>query len=375
MYKILILFTLVLFCSCNNSDKLKALSFKSVKSINLSILIEDFQYVELETTDSSIFSYAKQIIVNNNRLFIMDTQSLNSVFEFDLDGKFVNKISNVGQGPGEYLMLFDMKLNEDKNELWVKDIAQNKILKYDINSLKFKSEFKPNWEALYFDFIPKTDDYLIYNIKDIIHNDSSYAFHIAIMNKDGNVKEFKSPTDFSTGYALNPFSQFQNNGNIVFFSHPYTNIIYEFGAKGTCNTYALDIENIEYPPIKYLKGNVGRKDFINTVRESEYVNFHLFNGTEDNYIASLYTNKQYYFGIFNKKRNEGINFPIKAIIDDLGIGCFKFPQFIYNNYCYVIVYRDELDADKLKNNELLSRIFEESKSEDNPVLLKYRLKF
>lgn len=109
-------FILSLIYGCNSSlheNKLlgetKTITLSGLKSSLIDTLVfKDCKVVELETTDESILSYIAQVCIVGDTLFIFD-RNQNSVFIFDTDGNYINKINDIGEGPMEYIRLLSIR--------------------------------------------------------------------------------------------------------------------------------------------------------------------------------------------------------------------------------------------------------------------------
>ena len=149
--KIFIACCLILLCSCNHkddtisyihSDDFTICHYQNVKDtayINLSDLIEEFKIVRFDNIDTAIFNYRSTPTITDH--FIGIAQSRNAYLLFNNDGKFLNKVGNIGQGPGEYPMtIYDAIIEENENEIYLASFAfLKKILVYNMNG-DFKYE-------------------------------------------------------------------------------------------------------------------------------------------------------------------------------------------------------------------------------------------
>lgn len=95
--------------------------------------------IPLETTEESLFAEVRKIIKSGAYFFILDTEGKLSVF--DIRGKFIRNIGKVGQGPGEYMMLTDFSINENRQEVYINSLQ--KAVVYDFSG-NFKREFSLN---------------------------------------------------------------------------------------------------------------------------------------------------------------------------------------------------------------------------------------
>lgn len=80
------------------------------KQISVYDLFKDITIIPLETVEESSFRYSEKIELYDDTIYVFDS-SLNSLYTFAPNGKYVRKIHQVGQGPGEYTMVCDFLIN------------------------------------------------------------------------------------------------------------------------------------------------------------------------------------------------------------------------------------------------------------------------
>lgn len=98
----------------------------SVKSEDL---IENFEYIALETSSDYLIGKVDDLQIANDKLYIV---SQDRVLVFDFDGKFVFKIDEIGRGPGEYQRIDNISIDNEK--LFLYDNTQYGVLGYDANT-------------------------------------------------------------------------------------------------------------------------------------------------------------------------------------------------------------------------------------------------
>jgi hypothetical protein len=80
-------------------------TFKEKQKINLSTVASKIEYIQLKSDTTcylgQIYNPKRQIQFSKDKILISDAQ--NTLFLFDISGKFINKIGNVGKGPKEYV--------------------------------------------------------------------------------------------------------------------------------------------------------------------------------------------------------------------------------------------------------------------------------
>lgn len=87
-------------------------------SIRYSQFVDFIEYINLETTDSCLIDRIKDMALIRDRMFIFDERQ-QTIWIFDRKGKYINKISRKGEGPGEYPMISQFEYDERKNQIVV----------------------------------------------------------------------------------------------------------------------------------------------------------------------------------------------------------------------------------------------------------------
>lgn len=147
---------------------------KDTVSLPLSYWVENMQVVKLDGRDEALVGLGPVCVSDN---YIMVGRAKNVPCKlFRKDGSFVGKVGNIGQGPGEYTMIYDMQIDEKAGHVYLlpwnaksifvynlqgeylKDIPLNgKYEKLIVPKGKFKVDAEKNRVAvvlLPFDYLP-----------------------------------------------------------------------------------------------------------------------------------------------------------------------------------------------------------------------------
>ena len=147
---------------------------KDTISLPLSYWVEDMQVVKLDGRDEALVGLGPVCVSDNYILVGRDKNVPCKLFR--KDGSFVGKVGNIGQGPGEYTMIYDMQIDEKAGHVYLlpwnaksifvynlqgeylKDIPLNgKYEKLIVPKGKFKVDAEKNRVAvvlLPFDYLP-----------------------------------------------------------------------------------------------------------------------------------------------------------------------------------------------------------------------------
>lgn len=100
-----------------------------VDSIGYSLFVDSIEYVHLETNDSCLIRSITDMAVSNNRLFVFD-EPQQTIWVFDCEGRFVNKICKKGNGPDEYSQIYQFEYDQRNNQIVILSSWQRKLLFY-----------------------------------------------------------------------------------------------------------------------------------------------------------------------------------------------------------------------------------------------------
>jgi hypothetical protein len=157
------------------------------------LILQDFmdvEYIPLETTDEFINqgfvqAIGKEIILVKNRVNDGD------IFVYDRTGKALRKINRRGEGGEEYVNVYNITLDENKEEMFVNDIFSQRIVVYDLYG-NFKRSFKHK-DGSGFRFYTDIFNYDEDNLICYDQYNEEIAF-LLVSKQDGSItKEIKIP--------------------------------------------------------------------------------------------------------------------------------------------------------------------------------------
>jgi hypothetical protein len=105
---------------------------KTEKEFRLSEIVDDVEYVKLETTPECLLSSAMYLV---GKKYIVAVQPYGpaQVFLFDRSGKFLRKIGGEGKGPLEYVSISSVVTDPEETYLLVNDYQRDIIMKFDFD--------------------------------------------------------------------------------------------------------------------------------------------------------------------------------------------------------------------------------------------------
>lgn len=87
--------------------------------------------IPLETNDSVLIGEVQQVIVRDSFMLVVNYERPKVVRMFSRDGNFIREIGKQGRGPGEYLFVGCVDINDNKKEILVHDDDNFRIMIYD----------------------------------------------------------------------------------------------------------------------------------------------------------------------------------------------------------------------------------------------------
>jgi hypothetical protein len=139
----------------------------------------------------------------------------------------------------------------------------------------------------------------------------------------------------------------------------------------------VNFEGFQFPPTDFLKDALRSDMFVNIVRKSGYINQFTYLEADGYIVSNFYAKENFYLGLYNKSRQEGICFDMKNIVEDVHFGCYSNPQACYQGRFYSVI-----EANKIVENRKSSLISEtilneinDINEDDNPVILSYSITY
>jgi hypothetical protein len=155
------------------------------------LILQDFmdvEYIALETNDDFL-NQGVVLDIGREIILVKNENRDGDIFVYDRTGKALRKINHRGQGPEEYILPFEIALDEGNGEMFVNDTPGRKTLVYDLYG-NFKRILKhgESWFSGIFNY--DRDHLICYD-----QFNEKIAF-VLISKKDGSIiKKIKIPFD------------------------------------------------------------------------------------------------------------------------------------------------------------------------------------
>jgi hypothetical protein len=350
-------------------------SHKCVKDFDLKNITDSaFLIIPIETNENSLVSNIDKLEIHNNRIYIMDKLA-QSVYIYDMDGKYLDRIRAIGQGPGEYANLSYMTVTD--SSIIVLDHFMGKQIEYRLSSLKFVKEER------IFDEIWCTELFTLSGHVYYVNSwSNSQVGKFRLFSRKSSEKKFNKYLPFDerplslgiTGpvYAI--------NGNEVSLTYDGDDIIYRINDKGVFPEYEVKFKDKKAVYSSEKVENVfqnnpdGRILGVNAINESDKYLFLDVTATGQNRYTCIYNKNDsttiIYDGVAVNSTFDNEQIVINKIIDNKIISWREAES--------LLIQKKYLYAHKTFNNKAfenrLTEVLANLKEDDNPVLFIYDLK-
>jgi hypothetical protein len=346
-----------------------------------------FSIIPLEATDDCLISQIDKIEIKNNRIYVMDKLA-QSVYVFDMAGKYLNKIYKHGQGPGEYVNLSYMTVT-DSSVIIVDHLAE-RYLEYSLPSLNYIRGKR------LFDKIWITELFYLNGIIYYINNwSNSAAGKFRLFSMKYNADNFEKYLPFeeepmSLGLSGQNYAISGNEAAVIYSGDDN---IYRIRDGKVFPEYEVQFKDKK---VEYSSGKVenifrdnppGRVIGIKSINESDkYLFIHIRLTTKKNTPVGP-GNYGNYICIHNKSDHSTVIYPditaYNSMFDDAQIAINRIinNQIIFWNEAHIllnVLYSKENLARQIFKNkayeERLKSVMENLTDDDNPVLFIFGLK-
>ena len=376
-----------------NTENIRAINVpnihKSTERIMLSKLIDSSFSISLETTKKNLIGKIDEIKIYKNTIYVVDIYKAKAVFRFDLEGNYLGRIGEKGNGPGEYSRPDGFEIDKKNNELLVSNTAKRKILRFDLKG-NFLGDIKPNIGNIDFKVLDDGKIVLLAGDQENRHLGEISNKIVYIINNKGDIISY-GPTvssDYTNVKTILSGNNMVGNNGVISYCYKFSDTIYSINNDKLSADFVMNFADNSGLNRKVLK-SMNTIGFFNTINKGKgsssptYFKGGHFQTKDYLYFIIKYKNKWFNF-FYNKNQSKII---AGALVRDKP-GYFFVSPFIssYNDYfisshtadrlidkekeflkSYPVVHRDMLKL--LKSEEGIKL-----KYGDNPVLFFYRFK-
>ena len=311
-------------------------SANNITEVPLSTIGKEIEYIPLQTIPESLLGEVNKIAISDSFIFVSDFEKL---MQFDRQGRFIRKVGSNGRGPGEYVHIFDITVDNKQEVVYILSTRTKDLLSFDFRGNFIKS-FKLQESSL--EFIADTSNHLLFQMSNLGKPEGTKSYSWFLTDTEGNVLLRISNSLYKTNrlgrffivkkplYLYNGSLHFMEFGidTLYFFNNdikaPYA--IFKFG----------DLKIDSDPEVQSQKDldKYKEKLYISTILEDEK---YLYLNISRGFLLDLVP------WIFNKQTKELTVLEDKGFIDDIkGLATF-WPKLIFNDSILI----DYIDAYKL----------------------------
>lgn len=343
-------------------------------------LVESYKYIPLETKEESFMGYIRKVVFYEDRIYIRDVET-NSVYIFDLTGKYINKVGKKGQAPGEFTtLLFGMVIDPFNNRLLVYDQGNRKMNYFTLDGDYLFSRNVPmildgsfvfaspncilvsNHKNIENGYLGEWDDYRIVQL------DSTLQIAGGGYKYDDNV------------YAKCLFPIFPTSNVDILFQPMFTNDFYSVSPKGLKRRYSIDYSRfdnvIDTARINRMTdgGEIYDYMFATTYVEPQSVE------TKDFFWFKTYpqSDSKAFNTFYDKNSKRSISF--RKMVYDVDF-MFTYIESCYEDYFVGVVepaslksLREAYIENNMPGTPEVMQMIEKLKDDDNSVLVLFKPK-
>lgn len=378
-YSGIFLIAILLIFSCTKKESLENnidFSLEKLSDSTLSDEILNYAVVKLETTDDSKINLIKKVVIQNDRIFVLNHQeNKQEILIFSLDGKFLDKISENGKGEISFSSIADFDINPINGNVTILDQKKQQLVIFgeDTNFIESHKINSPAYEIAY-----GTDDGMVFSVLHTKPSDdnSNSGHEISIYDENYKLLRIFFPNNNQNYSTQSNKKTLMKREDKVMYLREGTNNLYEIDSKKCRNISNFIFTKPVLPTDKmydaFFSGKVDLSQYTYNVGyfESDSIVYLTFSTIEGNFIG-LYNKKSGSSSLFNILLDPACSCGIK--IDIAGIFENAFIVQIPRNKIPDVMKVLDNDGKKC-NNEEMFKIIDNMKPGENPILLLLKFK-
>jgi len=197
-------------------------------------IIQSYFYLPLQTNKNCLIGKIDKIVINNNRIYILDKAQTKSIFVYDINGKFVFKINKIGKGLGEYDNIRDFDIDMSGNQIVVLCPNFRKLIFYNTTNGLFLKEQKLDFRPL--SFIKVNLNRYLFDCKVKLEKNMGNNM-LMVADSFGNIPIGYFPRTNYTSTEKTPFSRFKD---YIYYCSNYNDTIFSYRNDTLLKKYYID---------------------------------------------------------------------------------------------------------------------------------------
>ncbi|MEZ4996484.1 MAG: 6-bladed beta-propeller [Bacteroidales bacterium] len=370
-----LLFLFLLIMSCGSPDnEIIEVDFERISDneITLSAIADDITYVTLDNNYPMSIFYGIELF--NDTIYVDEKD--NGMFALDMTGKIIRRYGSRGRGPGEYF--YGLRFSIDRNDRVIYLLDRKNILKYSLDGTFLGNISLEKYPGHFSDI--KFQDSLIIAFD---FNAGNAVYNWIVIDAEGNLikGKFNSVPSFKSGWGFRERAYELESS--TYYYNVYNDTVFSISPDLSYRTSFL----FKPSELRWPRHQVDLSERFNYILVNLVLETRAF-------IVIQYYYKKSHMAFIDKSNGKSYKVTWEeengGIINDLDRGVpFEPIQYLKKEGReYLVGYTQALDiisrvhSDDFKNStpkspkkkEALSRLAENLKETDNPLLTLVRLK-
>ena len=379
--------SLSLSISCNHLSNSADADYSNVTQIQydkkaenvvvIDQIVDRCSFVRLTAEQPSLIGRIDQLILRDSFIVVVDKHIAKSIFVFNQDGKFLNRISRLGNGPGEYLLINHVAIN-DNNEVCILDNIKARVTFFDITGKFISSQDLP-FKSVKMEFLG--NDYLLFDVQHCspISGNKKLTEKSCYLLTDSkfNVRyAFGEDYSYNNPSYQNYMDNFLKTDGKLYFRLHHGNTIFEFKKDSVYARYELSLkdEKLYTPTIEDMSTPdlYTEKRLIQPSFSGDF-----FLCKDYSCFKMLFPEREDLYTWFFKSNKTGKILTLSTESNDPVLSKFYSPFARYGDNTLVqdvspttlLSHKDEILSNSIVENP--EALFDGLSLEDNPVLFFY----
>lgn len=350
----------------------------NAETLQLKDVVELTKVIRLEDSGpNSMVGHIDELLCVNGVFVVVDKYESRRILTFDINGKFISKISALGNGPHEYISVRDVCITPQGN-IGIVDTQKRRILEFTVDG-KYISEIPISCMPAYVEFL--NNDTLVLNVSCNTNNEDKYINESEIIISDRNMNSigyFGEDMLYKTNrsdYGM-IMQQVYKYGGSVYCTLLEDNVIYQIDGARMKPKYTLKMAPDDLIPMWDEKAH-NRDDFMFWFNKQphfysfmEFEDYTLLRYSRDKNLIPLllYDHKKKKIFELEVSDDEPLlsyYFSLNAVMDD-------GHSIVTWNSASMVKYREEHGPEI--DNELLKEACKGLTEESNPLLFVFTFK-
>lgn len=245
------------------------INLKQKNEIITDSLVESLTLIPLETNVNCLITNIAKIKKYGDKIYVLD-RKMGEVLIFNLDGKFLEKVSRKGRGYGEYVMISDFDVHPKNGNIYINDGMTGKIMVFKGN--RFIKDFKPPFVSHAHGFCFLDENNMVFD-NHFSNARKDWWYQLFFTDSKMKIVDKKIPYEKCASLSMSPISPFSKVGDKFSYQPAYKDTIFHIENLKLLPKYKLDFGD-HWLDRKYLLDE-DRKSmtFIRDIRERNEIYF------------------------------------------------------------------------------------------------------